>query len=67
MGQTTMRTYVYVDGFNLYYEALRGTAWKWLDLPALFATILQPLVHHLRGHDPATKSPCKDSRSLDRW
>ena len=41
MGQTTMRTFVYVDGFNLYYGALRGTAWKWLDLPALFSTILQ--------------------------
>lgn len=39
-----MRTYVYVDGFNLYYGALKGTAWKWLDLPALFADILQP--HH---------------------
>ncbi|MCY4349721.1 MAG: NYN domain-containing protein [Thiotrichales bacterium] len=39
-----MRTFVYVDGFNLYYRALKGTAWKWLDLPALFAKILQP--HH---------------------
>ncbi len=27
-----MRTYIYVDGFNLYYGALKGTAWKWLDL-----------------------------------
>ena len=35
-----MRTYDYVDEFNLQYGALRGTAWKWLDLPALFATIL---------------------------
>ena len=40
-----MRTFVYVDGFSLYYyRALKGTAWKWLDLPALFAKILQP--HH---------------------
>ena len=39
-----MRTIVYVDGFNLYYRALKGTSWKWLDLPALFAKILQP--HH---------------------
>ena len=29
-----MRTFVYVDGFNLYYGVLRGTAWKWLDLPS---------------------------------
>ena len=39
-----MRTFVYVDGFNLYYGALKGTRWKWLDLPALFAKVLQP--HH---------------------
>ena len=39
-----MRTFVYVDGFNLYYRALKGTACKWLDLPALFAKILQS--HH---------------------
>ena len=37
-----MRTFVYVDGFNLYYGALKGTSWKWLDLPALFAKVLQP-------------------------
>ena len=39
-----MRTFVYVDGFNLYYGVLKGTPWKWLDLPALFARVLQP--HH---------------------
>ena len=39
-----MRTSVYIDGFNLYYGALKGTPWKWLDLPALFARVLQP--HH---------------------
>ena len=39
-----MRTFVYVDGFNLYYGALKGTPWKWLDLPALFARVLQS--HH---------------------
>lgn len=27
-----MRTFVYVDGFNLYYRALKGTKHKWLDL-----------------------------------
>ncbi len=30
-----LRTIVYVDGFNLYYGALRRTPWKWLDLLAL--------------------------------
>ena len=27
-----MLTYVYIDGMNLYYGALRGTPHKWLDL-----------------------------------
>jgi uncharacterized LabA/DUF88 family protein len=31
-----MKTIVYVDGLNLYYAALRGTPFKWLDLYALF-------------------------------
>jgi hypothetical protein len=29
------RTIVYIDGFNLYYRALKGTAHKWLDLVAM--------------------------------
>ena len=27
-----MRTSIYIDGFNLYYRAVRGTPFKWLDL-----------------------------------
>ncbi len=30
-----METNVYVDGFNLYYGAVRGTAYKWLDIRRL--------------------------------
>ena len=30
-----MKTNVYVDGFNLYYGALRGTAFRWLNLEEL--------------------------------
>lgn len=29
------RTIVYIDGFNLYYRALKGTPYKWLDVVAL--------------------------------
>lgn len=35
-----MRTLVYVDGFNLYYGALKGTPYKWLDLMALARKVL---------------------------
>lgn len=31
---------VYVDGFNLYYGALKGTPHRWLDLETLFDTLL---------------------------
>ena len=39
-----MRTFVYVDGLNLYYGTLKGTPFKWLDPVALLERILQP--HH---------------------
>lgn len=41
-----MRTNVYVDGFNLYYRSLKGTAYKWLDLAGL-AKVLLPSHHQL--------------------
>jgi uncharacterized LabA/DUF88 family protein len=36
-----MRTFVYIDGFNLYYRALKGSPYKWLDLKSLSAKLLQ--------------------------
>ncbi len=30
-----LRTYVYIDGFNLYYGLIKGTAYKWLNLDSL--------------------------------
>ncbi len=35
-----MKTIVYVDGFNLYYGALRGTSFKWLNLHKLCQLLL---------------------------
>ncbi len=35
-----MRTIIYVDGFNLYHGALKRSSSKWLDLRALFDTVL---------------------------
>jgi uncharacterized LabA/DUF88 family protein len=37
-----MRTYVYIDGFNFYYGAVKGTPYKWLDFKALLTEILNP-------------------------
>lgn len=39
-----MRTAIYIDGFNLYYGAIKGTPYKWLDLRLLCENILKP--HH---------------------
>jgi hypothetical protein len=35
-----MKTTVYVDGFNLYYGAVKGTAYKWLNLNRLCQFLL---------------------------
>ena len=35
-----MKTYVYVDAFNLYYGALKDTPYKWLDLQALCSVMI---------------------------
>jgi uncharacterized LabA/DUF88 family protein len=35
-----MNTYVYVDGFNLYYGAVKGTPYKWLNISELCQRLL---------------------------
>jgi len=35
-----METIVYVDGFNLYYGAVKGTPYKWLDIQKLCKLLL---------------------------
>jgi uncharacterized LabA/DUF88 family protein len=39
-----LKTSVYIDGFNLYYGAVKGTLFKWLN-PALLSSLL------LQGHN----------------
>jgi hypothetical protein len=34
------RTIVYIDGFNLYFRALKGTPHKWLDIEAMSRAVL---------------------------
>jgi len=40
LGGQTIRTNIYIDGFNLYYGCLKGTPYKWLDVDKLFRAIL---------------------------
>ncbi|TVQ76620.1 MAG: NYN domain-containing protein [Bradymonadales bacterium] len=39
--KTKEKTYVYIDGFNLYYGCLRHTNYKWLNLEALCSNLLK--------------------------
>lgn len=34
-----MKTTLYIDGFNLYYGTVKGTAYKWLDVVKLLSNI----------------------------
>jgi NYN domain len=43
-----LRTIVYIDGFNLYYRALKGTPHRWLDIEALSAAVL-PASHQIEA------------------
>ncbi len=36
------RTYIYIDGFNLYYGAVKNTPYKWLNLMAMCKGLLNP-------------------------
>ena len=33
------KSIIYIDGFNLYYGALKGTKYRWLDLQTLFERV----------------------------
>ena len=37
-----MRTAIYVDGFNLYFRALKDTPYKWLDIKSMCSKMLKP-------------------------
>ena len=34
------KTIVYIDGYNLYYGLVKGTKYKWLDMPVLVKSML---------------------------
>ena len=39
---TSLRTRVYIDGYNLYYGCLKDTQYKWLNLHHLFEQHILP-------------------------
>ena len=47
VGEAVTRTTIYIDGYNLYYSRLQGSAFKWLDMVALFRD------HLIGAQDPS--------------
>jgi uncharacterized LabA/DUF88 family protein len=37
-----LKTYVYIDGFNFFYGAVKGTKYKWVDFKKLLGNLLDP-------------------------
>ncbi|HKS92410.1 MAG TPA: NYN domain-containing protein [Tepidiformaceae bacterium] len=67
MADAFSRTNVYVDGFNLYYGAVRGTPYKWLDIVRLCRTILpKNHIQRVRYFTARTKARPDDPNVRDR-
>ncbi len=63
-----MRTRIYVDAFNLYYGALKGTPYKWLNLWLLSQQLLQEQnkIEHIKYFTALVKSRSDDASQLTR-
>lgn len=64
-----MGTIVYIDGFNLYYGAVKGTRYKWLDLEALCRRLLPKdniaQIRYFTAQVSARRRPTATSTSAD--
>jgi len=67
-GWEAIRTNVYVDGFNLYYGAVRLTPYKWLDIRALCLRLLSPAVqlHRIRYFTAEVTGGPADANKIQR-
>lgn len=62
-----MKTNVYVDGFNLYYGAVRHTAYKWLDIHKLCCLLLpQNEIHRVRYFTALVQNTPNDPTKAQR-
>ena len=57
-----MTTNCYIDGFNFYYGAVRGTPYKWLDFSALFQQLFPG---HTIGRIRYFTAPVEGARAPD--
>lgn len=64
-----MRTSIYVDGFNLYFGALKSTPYKWLDIHAMCTALLNAdnkitRIKYFTAHVSGT--PQNKNRAIDQ-
>jgi hypothetical protein len=56
-----VRTYVYVDGFNLYYGSVKGTPYKWLNIVELCRRLMpENEIERVHYFTARVKSPRDD-------
>ena len=65
-----MRAFVYSDGFNFYYGAVRGTPYKWLDVNRMCQLLLPhdeiaQIRYFHRARKPATQRSTTGAASAD--
>jgi uncharacterized LabA/DUF88 family protein len=64
-----MRTSIYVDGFNLYFGALKNSPYKWLDIKTLCTHILKPEneIRHIKYFTAHVQpTPTNPTKNLDQ-
>lgn len=63
-----MRTAVYIDGFNLFYGALKGSEYKWLDLRKLCEIVLPKdfKINQIKYFTANVKERSNNPGALDR-
>jgi uncharacterized LabA/DUF88 family protein len=66
-GSGVIRSNVYVDGFNLYYGAVKDTPYKWLDIAALCHQVLPGIsINRIRYFTALVRSTEEDPHRTQR-
>ncbi|MFZ1126006.1 MAG: NYN domain-containing protein [Candidatus Baltobacteraceae bacterium] len=67
LGAVTIRSNVYVDGFNLYYGAVKNTSYKWLDIAELCRQVLPSItINRIRYFTALVKANPADPQITQR-
>lgn len=63
-----VRTFIYIDGFNLYYGSVKGTPLKWLDLKKFLQIVLHPKhsILSIKYFTALVSSPPRDPQKSTR-